>query len=64
MSTLWPLILDQRVPYKKLVILLIFKTTLITTMEVFRNKAKGLAETNRKTREKGQKARNKMKDGK
>ena len=45
--------------HKKLVTLLIF-----TTMEVFRNKAKGLAETNRKTRKKGQKARNKMKDGK
>ena len=60
MSTLWPLILDQRASHtKKLVTLLIF-----TTMEVFRNKAKGLAETNRKTREKGQKARNKMKDGK
>ena len=60
MSTLWPLILDQRASHtKKLVTLLIF-----TTMEVFRNKAKGLAEANRKTREKGQKARNKMKDGK
>ena len=64
MSTLWPLILDQRVPHKKMVTLLIFTNTLITTIEVFRNKAKGLAVTDRKTREKGQKARNKMKDGK
>ena len=50
--------------HKKLVTFLIFTNTFITTMEVFRNKAKGLAEANRKTREKGQKARNKMKDGK
>ena len=57
MSTLWPLILDQRASHtKKLVTLLIF-----TTMEVFKNKAKGLAETNTKTGEKGQKARTKGK---
>ena len=57
MSTLWPLILDQRASHtKKLVTLLIF-----TTMEVFRNKAKGSAETNTKSGENGQKGRNKKK---
>ena len=61
MSTLWPLILDQRVPYKKLVTLLIFKTTFITTMEVFRNKAKGLAEKKHEVKMKWTKTRNKKK---
>ena len=59
MSTLWPLILDQRVPYKKLVTLLIFTNTFITTMEVFRNKAKGLAE---KTRSKNEMDKNKKQE--